>query len=312
MTGSLPFAGAIGRRFAALPPNTRGFVWFLLSTFAFTAMIVFVRLMSGRYNTGELAFWRAFLGLILLTPVFLRHRRTLFRTDRLGFHLVRNVMHFVGVAAWFFAVSQINLSVGMALQFTVPLFTIVMAIFILRERVDAGRWIATAIGFAGVLIVLRPGAAPVSFAAMACMVSAVGYAGAHIATKILVRTCTGESVVFWMNAMHLPFAIALALAIGGVHQPPLADLPGLFGIGFSATLAHWLMARAFAVADASLVVIADFTKLPTVALAAFVFFGEVPVVWAWIGGAVIFASTYYIVQREARAGNRRAETGKAA
>ena len=87
---------------------------------------------------------------------------------------MRNSLHFVGVAGWFYAISTINLSVGMSLQFTVPLFTIVLAILILRERVDAARWIATALGFAGVLIILRPGMEPVTLAAVAAIVSAAG------------------------------------------------------------------------------------------------------------------------------------------
>ncbi|MEX2453413.1 MAG: DMT family transporter [Rhodospirillaceae bacterium] len=297
--------GPLGRWFYGLPGNTRGFIWIILSSFAFVAMIVFVRLMSDDYNTGELAFWRALLGFLCLLPVFMRSGRSVFRIDRLDLHLTRNLLHFVGVAGWYFAVAQINLSVGMSLQFSVPLFTIVMAIIFLGERVDTGRWIATGIGFAGVLIILRPGLEPVSLAAIACIVSSLGYAGANIATKLLMRRSSSDTIVLYMNAMHIPMSIALAMAMGGIHMPPMADLPGLIGIGVFATLAHWLLAKALGDADASMVIIVDFTKLPWVTLCAFLFFREAPVLWAWIGGAVIFASTYYIVRRETRAGRRR-------
>lgn len=289
--------------FGMLPGNTRGFIWAMLATLAFMSLVLLVRHLSGRFNAGELAFWRALLGLLLLSPMFLRSGPALFRTRQIGTHIWRNLLHFVGVAGWFFAIGRINLSVGMSLQFTVPLFTILLAILFLHERVTPTRWVATALGFAGVLIILRPGYEPIPLAAVACIVSAVGYAGANIATKILMRTSVGTSdtIVFYMNLMHLPLALATAWAMGGITVPTLADMPWLLALGASATLAHWLLARALGEADASLIIVIDFTKLPWVTLGAFIFFGEAPVIWAWAGAAVIFCSTYFIVRREARA-----------
>ena len=173
MSGAETRHGAIRMWFFALPANIRGFIWILLSIFSLMAIVMLVRHLSDRYNTGKFAFWRASLGL-LPAPVFLRRGQSLFRTRQFDLHLVRNSLYFIGVAGCFYAISTINLSVGMSLQFTVPLFTIVLAILILRERVDAARWIATALGFAGVLIILRPGMEPVTLAAVAAIVSAAG------------------------------------------------------------------------------------------------------------------------------------------
>ena len=104
-----------------------------------------------------------------------------------------------------------------------------------------------------------------------------------------------------MSVMHLPMALCTAWAMGGISVPVIPDMPWLIGLAASATLAHWLLAKALGEADASLIIIVDFTKLPWVTMGAFVFFGEAPAVWAWAGGAVIFASTVYIVRRAARA-----------
>jgi drug/metabolite transporter (DMT)-like permease len=300
MTGTNTSDGFVKTWFRGRSSNLRGFIWILLSTFAFMSMVMVVRHMSDRYNAGELAFWRALFGLALLAPIFARSGSALFRTNQFGFHLFRNLMHFVGVAGWFYAISQINLSVGMSLQFTVPLFTIVLAILFLGEKVDAGRWAATALGFAGVVIILRPGVEPITLAAIAAIVSALGYAGANIATKVLVRDCSSDTIVFYMNVMHLPMAIGAAALMGGIDVPAAEDLPWLIALAAFATLAHWLLAKALGEADASLIIIVDFTKLPWVTLGAFVFFGETPVVWAWVGGAVIFASTLYLVRRATR------------
>ena len=303
--------GGIRGWFAGLSSNLRGFIWITLSTFAFMSMVMIVRHISDRYNTGELAFWRALIGLLLLAPIFIRSGSALFRTEQFRFHLLRNVMHFVGVAGWFYAISRMNLSTGMALQFTVPLFTILLAIVFLREKVDPARWAATLIGFAGVLVILRPGVEPVTLAAIAALVSALGYGAANIATKVLVRNCSSDTIVFYMNVMHLPMALCAAWAMGGINMPVLPDMPWLVGLAASATLAHWLLAKALGEADASLIIIVDFTKLPWVTLGAFVFFGEAPVVWAWVGGAVIFASTVFIVRRAARAARPGGSSGPA-
>ncbi|MEE2995608.1 MAG: DMT family transporter [Pseudomonadota bacterium] len=292
--------GSFRQRLTKLSPNLRGFIWIALSTVAFMSMVMIVRHLADRYNTGELAFWRALIGLVLLVPVFGRTGSGLFRTRMFRWHLLRNLMHFIGVAGWFYAISQMNLSVGMSLQFTVPLFTILLAIVFLGERVDTVRWIATFIGFAGVLIILRPGLEPVTIAAISAIVSAVGYAGANIVTKVLMRDGTSDTIVFYMNVIHLPLALAAAWAMGGISMPQMTDAPWLIGLAATATLAHWMLARALALADASLIIIVDFTKLPWVTLGAFLFFGEAPVVWAWVGGAVIFVSTMYIVRKETR------------
>ena len=107
---------AIRNWFGALSCNARGFVWILLSAFVFMSMVLLVRSLSDRFNAGELAFWRAFMGLLILSPVFLRSGAALFRSRHFGGHLLRNLMHFVGVAGWFYAIGEINLSVGMSLQ----------------------------------------------------------------------------------------------------------------------------------------------------------------------------------------------------
>jgi len=287
--------------FAARPASVRGMIWCLLAAVAFMFMVMIVRHLSADFNAGELAFWRALFGLALMVPVFSRNGSALFRTDRFGMHLFRNLMHFVAIAGWYYAISGINLSVGMSLQVSVPLITIVLAIVFLREKVDAARWIAAVLGFAGVLIILRPGVEPVTLFAVAALVSAAGYAGANIATKVLKPGSSSDTIVFYMNLIHLPLAFGTAMLMGGLGVPSLEKLPWLVGLGASATLAHWLLAQALGAADASLVIIGDFMKLPLVTLGAILFFGEAPVVWAWVGGVVIFAATFYTVRREARA-----------
>ncbi len=299
MSGSDAKPRRAAARWRALSPALRGGVWMFLSTFAFAAMVVFVRDASATFNAFEVTFWRALFGLAIMVPWLARVRLRRLATKRAHVHLTRNVVHFIGIVTWFHAVARINLSVGMALQFTVPLFTIAMAALMLKERVGAARWTATAIGFAGVLVIVRPDAGAIDSLAVITLVSAAFYAGSNIATKMIGRGDSSELVVFYMHLMHLPMALIAALVLG-MTMPGWADLPVLFGVALSATLAHYLLAQALREADASVVMPIDFLRLPWVAALAFVLYGETPLAGAWIGGAVIFGATYYILRREAR------------
>ncbi len=276
-----------------------------LSTFAFAAMVVFVREASTAFNAFEILFWRAALGLVIMMPWLARVRLRRLKTTRARLHVTRNVIHFIGIVTWFHVVARINLSTGIALQFTVPLFTIAMAALLLEERVDAARWTATAIGFAGVLIIVRPDTGAFDALAVLTLVSAAFYAGSNIATKAIGRGDSSEVVVFYMHLMHLPMALIGALSVG-MTVPGWDDVPVLAGVALSATLAHYLLAQALREADASVIMPIDFLRLPWVATLAFVLYGEVPLAGAWIGGGVIFAAAYYILRRESRAARARA------
>lgn len=279
----------------------------VVGTFAFAVMIVLVRKTSVKFNAFEITFWRAAFGLVFMAPWLMRARFSGLRTSRGHIHLCRNLLHFVGIVLWYFAVARINLTEGMALQFTVPLFTIALAMLVLGERVDSRRWIATLVGFCGVLIILRPGAIPITIVPLAVLVASVFYAGSNILTKVLSRNDPADAIVFYMNLAHVPLALAGALVIGWT-VPAGTDLIWLAGVALSATIAHYCLARAFREADASQVIAIDFLKLPWVTLLALMMFGEIPSVWGWLGGAVIFFSAYYIVRRDARLA-RAAEAG---
>ena len=270
-------------------------------TLSFATMILLVRKSSATFSAFEIAFWRAAFGLVLLAPWLVRTRFQRLKTKHPMLHFHRNFIHLLGVVAWFYAVARINLSEAVALQFTVPLFTIALAIVFLKERVDPQRWAATAIGFSGVLIVLRPGVVEVSPAALLTIAAAALYAASNVLTKIIGRTDPSDTVVFYMHLVHLPFAFAGAVVVGWV-TPGWADLPWLAGVAIAASAAHFFLAQAFREADASLVIPIDFLKLPWVTVLAYFIFAETPTVWAWLGGMVIFGATYDIVRREARLG----------
>lgn len=284
----------------------------LLGTFSFAVMIVLVRKASQTFTAFEITFWRALFGLIFMAPWIMRVRLAGLRSNRPGLQLWRNTLHVVGIVMWYYAIARINLTEGMALQFTVPLFTIALAMLILKERVDAQRWIATFVGFAGVLVILRPGLVDISLISVIVIVSAMFYAASNVTTKVLAGIDSPNVIVFYMNLIHIPLAL-IGVALTGWTIPGVVDLGWLIAVAGAATLAHYCLAHALREADASLVMPYDFLKLPWVTFLAFLAFGEIPSMWGWIGGLVIFASVTYIVRRETKIGraemNSKAKSG---
>lgn len=167
-----------------------------LGTISFSAMVVLVRHVSMQFSPFEIAFWRTLFGLVLMAPWLLRVKLRGLYTPCPGLHAWRHTIHLIGVVAWYFAVSEINLSLGISLQFTVPLFTIAIAVLFAGERADPARLVATLVGFSGVLIALRPWAAEVEAVALITLGAAVFYAVSNVFTKVIARTDSSDVVVF--------------------------------------------------------------------------------------------------------------------
>jgi drug/metabolite transporter (DMT)-like permease len=272
--------------------------WMLSGGVSFAAMIMFVRALTDTISAFELAFWRALIGCAIMLPLMLQGDLRHLRTRRLGAHGLRSVVQYLGIALWFYAIADINLSEGMALQFTVPLFTIAMVAAFFKERVGVFRWAITLFGFAGVLVVLRPGFEAVTPVAVITLVSAAFYAAANTVAKSLQRTESSETIVFYMNLMHVPMALVPALFVWS--GPGLADWPAVIGMSVTASLAHYCLAQAMRLVPISIIMPIDFMKLPLVAVFAWIFFGEPTNPWAWLGGAIIFGATWVLMRRETR------------
>jgi drug/metabolite transporter (DMT)-like permease len=186
-----------------------------------------------------------------------------------------------------------------ALAFTKPLFATAGAALILGEVVRLRRWTAVLVGFAGVLIVVRPGAEAVSPYAGLMLLSALFAAAVTLIVKRLTATESPSTIVLYQSLFMTALSVPLALAYW--RTPTLVELPLLLLVGLLGTVSWLCMARAFALADTSIVVPFEFARLPLVAVVAYVLFAEVPTIWTWLGGAVIFGSTAYITHREVRA-----------
>lgn len=277
----------------------RGALWMLGATTCFAIMAVGIRLLAGSQNAIDIAFWRSLMGVLFLLPFMLRGMSGgMFRSRRFGLLGFRAALTYVAMTTYFFAIAEMSaMADAVALNATIPLFTVLLAVFFLPERVGWRRLTATAVGFAGAMVVLRPGFQEIGVPALFAVGSAFFYASAGIVVKVLARTEPTARIVFYMNLFLL--IIAAGPAAWRWNLPTLEDWPYLIGIGISGTMAHVCVTRAFQAADASFVAPFDFWRLVLVVIAGWAIFNDPGSLWTWVGGAIIFASAAYITRREA-------------
>ena len=252
----------------------------------------------------EIAFFRCVFGLLTVAPLVLWQERAWPRTHATKLLTASGLFHFTAMICFFTGVTLIPLNESAALTFAGPLFATVGAALFLGENVRARRWIAIAIGFAGVLIVLRPGAVPVSLGAGLVLFANISFAGVSLLVKRMSGTERTTTVVFYQTLIVM--LLTFPLALWNWTTPTLFDLLLVATLGALCTAGWLCFTRAFALADASAILPLEFTRLPFVAVLAYLVFGEVPDKWVWIGAAVIFGSTLYIAHRE-HAAHRRAQ-----
>jgi drug/metabolite transporter (DMT)-like permease len=265
---------------------------------SFSGMAVAARELSAGMSIFEILFFRSLIGLLVLVPLVARNRAAGMRTHRLGLQILRNSVHFAGQYGWVAAIAALPFAEAFALEFTMPIWATLLAVAALGERMTAPRYVAILGGFIGVLVILRPGFAAINPAVFYMLAAAVGFASSVIITKVLVRNDSPLTIVFYMSVVQMPLGLIPAL----FHwtPPALAHLPWLVLIGLCGLTAHFTLARALNLADATIVLPIDFLRLPLIALIGAAFYAEALVIWVIIGAGIIFGANYFMVWRESQ------------
>jgi drug/metabolite transporter (DMT)-like permease len=273
-----------------LRPVARAALWMSGALASFMAMAVAGRELAAELSTFQILFFRSVVGLAAVAILLQRSGWTQVRTRVFRTHLVRNIAHFGGQYGWFYGLALIPLTEVFAIEFTMPIWTAILATIILGERMSRLRVLAVAIGFAGVLVILRPGIAVVSPAALAVLASAAAYATSHVFTKRLSGTETPLTILFYMTAIQLP--LGLVPALPDWVWPSAAMWPWVVVVALTALSAHYCLARAFRLADATVVVPMDFLRLPLIAVIGLFVYGEALQTWVVLGAAIILTAAW--------------------
>lgn len=300
------FSAAIEGTLGRLPPHIRAIVLILFATLCFTSMHTVIRYAAtvGQIHPFEVAFFRNAFGLLAVLPFALRGGGAAFRTKRLKLHAVRGFMQVFAMLMFFYALSITPLAKVSAVSFTAPLFATLGAIIFLRERIRMRRMVALALGFLGAMIIVRPGFIELDLGAILVMASSSIWACAILIIKSLARTESSLTITTYQNIFLIPFTLIAAYFF---WTWPSWTLLAMFAVmGIFGSMAHVAMAESLKLAEATAILPYDFVRLIWASGIGFVIFGEIPEIWTWIGGSLIFVSTTYIGFREAHLRRRQA------
>jgi drug/metabolite transporter (DMT)-like permease len=299
----MPSAPSIARRHA----NLRGIGFMLVAVAAFSVMDAALKVLSSHYPPLQVAALRGLtaLPLVALWALATRPAAALFRI-RWSLHLLRGAISIAMLASFAFALQDLPLSDVYAIFFIAPLLITALAVPILGERVEWQRWVAIAVGLAGVLVVLRPGGSGIgTWAGLAVAVSALGYAASAITVRVLGRTDSTQSMVFWMTLMLAVGGSALAaphwVSIDGGHWDTLAVVAVTGAVG------QYAVTEAFRSADAGAVAPFEYTALLWGLGLDWMVWEVAPQSHTLAGAAIVVASGLYLIRRETARGGTRAQ-----
>jgi drug/metabolite transporter (DMT)-like permease len=268
------------------------------STAIFASMHALVRHLSGQLHPFEIAFFRSIFGLAAIAPLMWRVGPSVLISRNPGLLAVRGLVGGLSLMTWFYGLSITPIATATVLSFTSVIFASVGAAIFLQERMRLRRWTAVAFGFAGVLVIVRPGVAVFEPGSLVIMLAAILWGVGIVLVKTIARSDETVTIVAW-TALWLIVATAIPAWLVWV-APTWRQLAWLLLIGILGTAGTFAWTQALKTADASLVIPTDFTRLVWAGAIGWFAFGEIPDRWMWIGAALIIGSTLYIGLREAK------------
>jgi len=284
---------------------TKGIIYILAGMFFLTLSDAMAKHLGQLlYTPLQILFLRAALALpvVLVATLTLGGRRMLV-SRHVGLHLARGAINLVSAVCFYTGLRYLPLAENIAIAFAAPLFVTALSVWWLKESVDARRWLAVGLGFVGVLLVVRPGAATFQAAAALPLITAFFYGLLMISARAIGRS---EGMLTTMLYIVIGQLVCASLIIPWFWRTPdWPHLPFFVGVALLSTLGLTLITQAFRIAPASVVAPFDYSGLGWAVLLGWLFWDEVPQPLAYLGMACIVVSGLYIVWRENRQGRRR-------
>ncbi|MBB42773.1 MAG: hypothetical protein CMM44_03305 [Rhodospirillaceae bacterium] len=277
-----------------------GIIWMCGATIFFSVSFTLVKfLQDSGVTVFQAVLFRQVLGLVIFLPSVLATTEIKHLKTSVPFkHSLRAVFGFLGMCTGYYSLALINVADSVALQFTLPIFTLFCAALILREKIYFHRVLATVIGFLGVLIIVRPGFSEINLGILLAILSAATHALADTFARYLARYDSLKNIMVF----NFLFTIPLALLPSVIWWVPVssANIPYLICFGLAGVTAQFCLTRSFSLADASLVSPILFLRLPIVAAVGFLAFDQVPESWTWVGACIIILATVWMARSETK------------
>jgi drug/metabolite transporter (DMT)-like permease len=279
---------------STLSPVLHGALLVLLSATCIAVDTVLARIVTQEVTSFVLVFFRNLFGFVFILPWLARTGRVAFATQRPVLHVARAAVKILGLVSFFYGLSVVPVAEATALAFATPLFAALGAAVFLGETLRHGRLPAILLGFAGVLIVLRPGGGALHPGAFAVLTSALALAAVGLLAKLLARWDPPNTILAINLTLSVPLALLAAVPF---WTTPSWTVLGLMVVqGALGAASQFCFVRALSLADASLMMPIDFIRLPLVALLGFLAFEQVPDAWTWVGAAVICTAITLLVR----------------
>ena len=279
-----------------LSKNQLGFLYMFISICAFSIMDLIVK-WSENYPIGEVLFFRGFFGMIPIFFLIPKERYfNFYKTNRPFLHFRRCVSGLVAIVAMFIALRKLPLATVVSITFAAPIFTTIMSIFFLSEKVGLYRWLAVLVGFIGILIISEPGFSSFNFYYIYPIIFCLGLSYVAIAIKQLSST---EPV--WLIGLYFSFSIMImsffTLPQGWI-MPNLKDLFLLCMVGILGGLANLWLTQSYKFAEVSLVTPLKYLALLFAIFFGYIFWEETPTIKTLLGAALVIISSIIIFRRE--------------
>jgi len=277
---------------------------YLYVVFLATSATMFGALMASsvKFLTTDLhpiiiCFYRCLMGLLFITPWVIKNNFKALRSNNLKLQISRSVINVFSMICWFSAIGLMHFEKAAALGFSTPLFTTILAIILLKEKIRLHRTAALIIGFIGIIVIIRPGLVPFEIGAGLLLLSAFTFSFVLIIVKKLSSIDESQTIIFYHLLFSTPIFFILSLFYW--QDINLNQLLIFAFMGATGLLSHWCLAQAFKLSDTTFVMPLQFTKLIWASLIGLFIFSEQPDLWTWFGAIVIFISVVYITYREA-------------
>ena len=275
-------------------------LWMVGALLSFSVMAVSIRELSrGGLSIFEILAIRSGVALFVLLALLAVRKdlRVHALPRRMGLNLFRNTVHYASQYSWALSLTMLPLATVFALEFTMPAWTAVLAVWFLHERMTPSRLGVVILGLIGVLVILRPGIAGFNPAAILVLLAAFGYAITMITTKQLTKTETTFGIVFWMAVIQLPLSLIGSDPTVFLRFEPRHILPAI-GVGMAGLTSHYCLSNAFRSGDATLVVPLDFMRIPLIAVVGWAFYGERLDVFVLLGAMIIVSGVLWNLRSE--------------
>lgn len=273
--------------------------WMLIAVISFCIMAIGIKEMSNEINSFQIIFYRSLIGLVTII-IFFKNKLSKPTFSMIKEHLFRNVFHLIGQYGWILGIIYLSLGEVTAIEFTVPIWILLIASIFLKERLTSPKIISILLGFIGVLFIIRPGFEIINLKSIIVLLSAISYAIAHTSTKKLTNNYSPLDIVFIMCLIQIP--ISFCFTLNNWALPSLSDSFWLTIVGISAITAHFTMAKAMKNDDISSIISLDYFRLPIlIIIGVFIYNEEFKIVYL-IGGTLIFIGNWvnkkkYITRR---------------